>query len=177
MSVTCGKAVVFSGTPVSSTNKTDRHDITELLLKVALNTLPPTYLSIVHTQRDGKSVWDVFLYSNFTFECIKKNDLHLKHVFCCSRNLDVYLNQSGSYTPKIIKFKDWIWKLSNHFNNTVELVQSNTWFFFDILWHPTKIYGPKVFLLSKIKPEYSDILYNPTHFLGPLVCPIRQVPM
>jgi hypothetical protein len=26
------------GTPVSSTNKTDRHDITEILLKVALNT-------------------------------------------------------------------------------------------------------------------------------------------
>ena len=25
------------GTPVSSTNKTDRHDITEILLKVALN--------------------------------------------------------------------------------------------------------------------------------------------
>jgi hypothetical protein len=33
----------------------------------------------------------------------------------------------------------------------------------DILWHPTKIYGPKVFRLAKIKPEYSDILYNPTH--------------
>ena len=28
-----------SGTPVSSTNKTDRHDITEILLKVALNTI------------------------------------------------------------------------------------------------------------------------------------------
>ena len=27
------------GTPVSSTNKTDRHDITEKLLKVALNTI------------------------------------------------------------------------------------------------------------------------------------------
>jgi hypothetical protein len=27
------------GTPVSSTNKTDRHDITEILLKVALNTI------------------------------------------------------------------------------------------------------------------------------------------
>ena len=27
------------GTPVSSTNRTDRHDITELLLKVALNTI------------------------------------------------------------------------------------------------------------------------------------------
>jgi len=48
----------------------------------------------------------------------------------------------------------------------------------DILWwHPTKIYGPKVFLLTKIKPEYSDILYNPTHFPGPLVCQIRQVPL
>ncbi len=31
---------VFSpGTPVSSTNKTDHHDITEILLKVALNTI------------------------------------------------------------------------------------------------------------------------------------------
>ena len=39
----------------------------------------------------------------------------------------------------------------------------------------TKIYGPKVFLLIKIKPEYSDILYNPTHFPGPLECRIRQV--
>jgi hypothetical protein len=27
------------GTPVSSTNKTDHHDITEMLLKVALNTI------------------------------------------------------------------------------------------------------------------------------------------
>jgi hypothetical protein len=37
------------------------------------------------------------------------------------------------------------------------------------LWHPTKIYGPKVFLLTNIKPEYSDILYNPTYFPGPFV--------
>jgi hypothetical protein len=27
------------GTPISSTNKTDRHDIIEILLKVALNTI------------------------------------------------------------------------------------------------------------------------------------------
>jgi hypothetical protein len=31
--------MVVPGTPVSSTNRTDRHDITEILLKVALNTL------------------------------------------------------------------------------------------------------------------------------------------
>jgi len=29
-------------TPVSSTNKTDRHDVTEILLKVALNTINQT---------------------------------------------------------------------------------------------------------------------------------------
>ena len=37
--VTCDRSVVFSGTLVSSTNKTDHHDITEILLKVALNTI------------------------------------------------------------------------------------------------------------------------------------------
>jgi len=31
-----------AGTQVSSTNKTDHHDITEILLKVALNTINPT---------------------------------------------------------------------------------------------------------------------------------------
>ena len=42
MSATFGKSVVFSGTPVSSTNKTDRHDIIEILLKVALNSITLT---------------------------------------------------------------------------------------------------------------------------------------
>jgi hypothetical protein len=42
--VTCDRSV---GTPVSFTNKTDRHDISEILLKVALSTLalvPSEYL-------------------------------------------------------------------------------------------------------------------------------------
>jgi hypothetical protein len=33
--------------------------------------------------------------------------------------------------------------------------------FSDFLWHPTKIYGPKVYLLTKIKSQHSDILYLP----------------
>ena len=33
---------ISPSTPVSSTNKTDRHDITEILLKVALNTIYQT---------------------------------------------------------------------------------------------------------------------------------------
>ena len=43
------------------------------------------------------------------------------------------------------------------------------------LWHPTKIYSPKVFLLTKLKPEYSDVLYHSTHFPGPLVCRMKQI--
>ena len=40
--MTCDRSVVFSGTPVSSTNKTNRHDIAEILLKVALNIIALT---------------------------------------------------------------------------------------------------------------------------------------
>jgi hypothetical protein len=36
--VTCDRSVVFTGATVSSTNEIDRHDITEILLRVALNT-------------------------------------------------------------------------------------------------------------------------------------------
>jgi hypothetical protein len=35
-------SVVFPDTPVSLTNKTDRHDIAEILLKVSLNTMTLT---------------------------------------------------------------------------------------------------------------------------------------
>ena len=57
----------------------------------------------------------------------------------------------------------------------MELVQSDTCVF------PTSCdirqKCPKLFLLTKIKPEYCKILYNPTHFPVPLVCRIRQVPL
>ena len=46
--------------------------------------------------------------------------------------------------------------------------------FSDIMWHQTNIYGPKVFMLTKIKPGCSDILNNPTHFSGPLVSSWRR---
>ena len=40
------------GTPVSSTNKTDRHDITEILLKVSLNTTTLTPTGILAVNRE-----------------------------------------------------------------------------------------------------------------------------
>jgi hypothetical protein len=35
--------IYFLGTPVSSTNTTGRHDVTEILVKVALNTINHQY--------------------------------------------------------------------------------------------------------------------------------------
>ena len=43
----------FPGTPVSSTNKTDHHDITEIVLKVALNTTTPAVLIYATYQKGG----------------------------------------------------------------------------------------------------------------------------
>ena len=41
--------IKFVSTPVSSTNKTGRHNITEILLKVALNTINLNLFFIVET--------------------------------------------------------------------------------------------------------------------------------
>jgi hypothetical protein len=37
--------MISLGTPVSSTNKTDHHNVTKILLKVALNTITPYFLA------------------------------------------------------------------------------------------------------------------------------------
>ena len=53
LSVTCNRSVVFSGTPVSSTNKTDNHDIVEILLKMALNTTKPNQSNLPQGSHEG----------------------------------------------------------------------------------------------------------------------------
>ena len=63
------------GTPVSSINKTDRHNITEVVLKVALNTAPPKlWLSIQHQSFVVSSISETTTYSNET--------LGLLHLHC-----------------------------------------------------------------------------------------------
>ena len=52
--MTCERSVFFSSdTPVSSTNKTDRHDIIDILLKVALNTITITPLITIFFYREA----------------------------------------------------------------------------------------------------------------------------
>ena len=49
----CNLSMVYS-TPVSFTNKTDHHDMTEILLKVTLNTITLTHLGQRHDHDRGK---------------------------------------------------------------------------------------------------------------------------
>ena len=57
----------FSGTPDSSTNKTDRHEITELLLKVVLNTINKTTKFIESTTQSTRND----LPYKFILKCLK----------------------------------------------------------------------------------------------------------
>ena len=53
------------GTTVSSTNKTDRHDISEILLKVALNTITSPLFFIPHAGLEcGRSMVLALIWSN-----------------------------------------------------------------------------------------------------------------
>ena len=64
------------GTPVSSTNKTDRHDITEILLKVALNT-------ITLTSHHDDNKFDTIITSNFDYIYPYETALHLHEQVSC----------------------------------------------------------------------------------------------
>jgi hypothetical protein len=63
--VTCDRSAVFPGAPVSSTNKTDRHDKNtfRILLKVALNTVTLPYFFLQNA------------YAYARFYCHKKKQL------------------------------------------------------------------------------------------------------
>jgi hypothetical protein len=52
LSVTCDRSVVFSGYSNTSTNKTGYHDITEILLNVALSTINQTKIVVINTYLD-----------------------------------------------------------------------------------------------------------------------------
>ena len=81
LSVTCDRSVVFSGNPVSSTTNTDRHDITEILLKVALNTISQTK---PNNFRRNTLYWTGYLvlvtpnYCVISIEVANNNTLYLR---------------------------------------------------------------------------------------------------
>jgi hypothetical protein len=72
----------FSPDTVSSTNKTDSQDITEIFLKVALNT-------ITLTLRSFEFGWLGFLWGVCNYTCIK---VHVKFDLAGDTNLILFLN-------------------------------------------------------------------------------------
>jgi hypothetical protein len=60
-SMTCGRSLVFSGYSLFlQPIKTDRHDITEIMLKVTLNTITLTTIPAFHTYNFECTWWRVF---------------------------------------------------------------------------------------------------------------------
>jgi hypothetical protein len=62
------------GTPVSFTNKTDRHDIAEMLLKVALNTINQTLCNFFFL----KPCFSIYMHSRYIYSIpyLNKNSNH-----------------------------------------------------------------------------------------------------
>ena len=61
--------VFFPRPPVSSTNKTDRHDVTEILLKVALNTIKQTNKTFFFAYLPESQIKINFHLSESSFTC------------------------------------------------------------------------------------------------------------
>ena len=109
---------VNPGTPVSSTNKTDRHDIPKILLKVTLNTIPPTLpAELIYLYFQTYIIFSINLVSLVTlrssgtdilYGCHLLLDVCILYFISC----DCIMNSSLSYT--IYCKNCWVRLLSNY---------------------------------------------------------------
>jgi hypothetical protein len=92
--------------PVSSpTNKTDRHDIAEMLLKVALNTIPITY----HTLKSNIC----FVYGVHTYKSFLKTKIsNVVRSTCLWRNLHQVRSKLTDWKAKLPGQKVKLLKMS-----------------------------------------------------------------
>ena len=72
LSVTCNRSVVLPGPAVSSTNKTNHHDISEKVLKMALNTatLTMTPLNILKTELARMNIYIIEFFNLYLYTCL-----------------------------------------------------------------------------------------------------------
>ena len=85
LSVTCDRSVVFYGNSYSLTNKTDRHDITEISLKVALNTINQTKYSNIMILIFFTNEWYIRLPIKMTLmgTTSKNKNVYKKWILLC----------------------------------------------------------------------------------------------
>ena len=81
------------GPLVSFTNKANRHDVTEILLKVALNTIKQTNKSISYNVFE-----DLFLFFSGMFQCLTINNICINIILYFSIDTDVN-NQTTYNVP------------------------------------------------------------------------------
>jgi hypothetical protein len=108
LSLTYGRSVVFTG--YSSTNKTDRHDINDIKLKVALNTITITpenetgYCNGLFSHLFS-SVQTSFLIYYLNYVVIKiKMMCPTLYIYACS----IYIYSRGYSFDSLILWKHWV---------------------------------------------------------------------
>ena len=94
------------GTPVSSTNKTDCHDLAEIVLKVVLNTITPNPFYVIGVfEQNGKFFTSHYYSSDVLephFKILEKKYPNLKKFKNKSFN---YVCRDGSFISKML-FKE-----------------------------------------------------------------------
>jgi hypothetical protein len=100
------------GPPVSSTNKTDRHDITELLLKVALNTIKQTDKQPNSNNSTTSLTADPVSTQIFTYYDDKdaSHDLHISFLLT-NWQKSIYIWISGLTSFRASLRSSGLWKL------------------------------------------------------------------
>ena len=112
MSLTCDRSVVFS---VYSTNKTDHHDITEILLKVALDTINQTLIACV----PNKKLWNM----SVCLLCWKSLYLFMQYLFWYTTDRKPVLNLCNKMRKKN---HHRVWTIPTPNRKIIERVITNT---------------------------------------------------
>ena len=88
------------GTPVSSTNKTDRHDITEIFLKVALNTIKPkAWNTLCKIKEFFKPTVLTLLHVRLRILLTRGKHLHYRIIWISG---EVYIDKTSQTPPLLI---------------------------------------------------------------------------
>ena len=88
------------GTPVSSTNKTNLHDVTEILLKVTFNTtIPPSINYACHT---CTIMWEILFTLLPSCLTIVKSCIVLTLILLCTSSSDIFPASINIWTADLI---------------------------------------------------------------------------
>ena len=96
------------GTSVSSTNKSDRHDITEILLKVALNTIIPNLGCFINRPNLFNSKWLAIENTHRTWQICGKY-IDICQLVCSYISIDIIPSESIVLCPEMLS---WLQKFN-----------------------------------------------------------------